>query len=207
MAAGEFYTRCASPSELWRTSFRRLADELTERRTGSCRATYVPPTARRKTRAACQRGVRKRPHAHPRPAHRSRKGSGIIRAVRPGRRKEMPTAMTNTDLTSATDMTKVISPAQHAMLDYGVAATFMAFGFSVLSRNRAAAGLAFANGLMVLGMSLMTKYPGGVFPVISFRGHRTSSRRRSPVLDRCCSVSQTRRRRSTSTDRRRAKRA
>jgi hypothetical protein len=81
--------------------------------------------------------------------------------------------MTNTDLTSATDMTKVISPAQHAMLDYGVAATFMAFGFSVLSRNRAAAGLAFANGLMVLGMSLMTKYPGGVFPVISFRGHRT----------------------------------
>ena len=81
--------------------------------------------------------------------------------------------MTQTDLTQVKEVTRIISPAHHAVLDYGVAATFMAFGFSVLSRNRAAAGLAFVNGAMVLGMSLMTKYPGGLFPVISFRGHRT----------------------------------
>ncbi len=59
------------------------------------------------------------------------------------------------------------------MLDYGVAATFLAFGFSVLSRHRPAAVLAFANGAMVLGMSLLTDYPGGVFRTLSFRAHRT----------------------------------
>ena len=67
----------------------------------------------------------------------------------------------------------VISPAQHAMLDYGVAATFFGFGLSMLSRHRPAAALAFANGAMVLGMSLMTDYPGGVFRRLSFRTHRT----------------------------------
>jgi len=80
----------------------------------------------------------------------------------------------NTDLTSTNgNAMKVISPAQHAVLDYGVAATFFAFGFSFLSRHKSAAALAFANGAMVLGMSLLTDYPGGVFRVISFKGHRT----------------------------------
>ena len=69
--------------------------------------------------------------------------------------------------------TKPISPAQHAMLDYSVAATFLAFGFSVLPHHRRAAALAFVNGAMVLGMSLMTNYPGGVFRTLSFRAHRT----------------------------------
>jgi hypothetical protein len=81
--------------------------------------------------------------------------------------------MTNTELTRVRDLDRVISPAQHAVLDYGVAAAFLAFGFSMLSRHRPAAALAFANGGMVLGMSLLTDYPGGVFRVLSFRGHRT----------------------------------
>jgi hypothetical protein len=68
---------------------------------------------------------------------------------------------------------KMISPAQHAVLDYGVAATFFALGFSVLSRHRAAATLAFVNGAMIVGMSMLTNYPGGVFRTLSFRGHRT----------------------------------
>ena len=68
---------------------------------------------------------------------------------------------------------KPISPSQHAVLDYGVAATFFAFGFSVMSRHRSAAALAFANGAMVLGMSLLTDYPGGVVRTLSFRAHRT----------------------------------
>jgi hypothetical protein len=69
--------------------------------------------------------------------------------------------------------TKIISPAQHAVLDYGVAGTFFAVGFSMLSRHRPAATLAFLNGAMVLGMSMLTDYPGGVFRKLSFRTHRT----------------------------------
>ena len=87
--------------------------------------------------------------------------------------------MTNADLTTNTDstetkaLTKLISPGQHAVLDYSVAAVFLGFGFSMLSRHRAAAALAFVNGAMILGMSMLTDYPGGVFRTLSFRGHRT----------------------------------
>ena len=42
-----------------------------------------------------------------------------------------------------------------------------------MSRSIAAAALALINGAMVLGMSLLTDYPGGVYRRISFRGHRT----------------------------------
>jgi hypothetical protein len=81
--------------------------------------------------------------------------------------------MTNTSIAAVKESARVISPRQHAMLDYGVAATFLAFGFAALSRHRPAAILAFANGAMVLGMSLLTDYPGGVFRTLSFRAHRT----------------------------------
>ena len=66
---------------------------------------------------------------------------------------------------------RVIGPTQHAMLDYGVAATFLALGARYLKTNRAASTLAFLNGAMVLGMSLFTDYPGGVWRKISFRTH------------------------------------
>ena len=82
--------------------------------------------------------------------------------------------MTNSELVPARNITRAISPAQHAVLDYGVAATFLTFGFSVLSRHRPAAALAVVNGAMILGMSLLTDYPGGVFRTLSFRGHRTA---------------------------------
>jgi hypothetical protein len=72
-----------------------------------------------------------------------------------------------------TDLAKPITPAQHAVLDYGVAATFFMLGFSVLSRHRPAAVLAFVNGAMIVGMSMLTDYPGGVFRTLSFRAHRT----------------------------------
>jgi hypothetical protein len=81
--------------------------------------------------------------------------------------------MTNTELAHPDTITKPISPAQHAVLDYGVAATFFALGFSVWSRHRPAAALAFMNGGMIVGMSLLTDYPGGLFRILSFRGHRT----------------------------------
>jgi hypothetical protein len=81
--------------------------------------------------------------------------------------------MMNTELAPTKQLARVISPSQHAVLDYGVAATFLAFGFAVMPRHRSAAALAFLNGAMVLGMSLLTDYPGGVFRTLSFRGHRT----------------------------------
>jgi len=66
---------------------------------------------------------------------------------------------------------KVIDPATHAVLDYLTAGTFFAMGFSMLGRHKRAAGLAFANGASVLGLSMMTDYPGGVFRRISFQTH------------------------------------
>jgi hypothetical protein len=81
--------------------------------------------------------------------------------------------MSDYELTESRALSKTISPAQHAVLDYGVAAAFLAFGVANASRHRAASALAFVNGAMVLGMSLMTDYPGGIMRAISFRGHRT----------------------------------
>lgn len=82
--------------------------------------------------------------------------------------------MRTEDLTTRTDrVPKVIDPATHAVLDYLTAGTFIAMGFGLLGRNRRAAGLAFANGFAVLGLSLMTDYPGGVFRTVSFKTHGT----------------------------------
>lgn len=72
-----------------------------------------------------------------------------------------------------TQMSAVISPAQHAVLDYGVASTFFALGVSLRERHPRASTLAFINGAMVLGMSLLTNYPGGVYRTLSFKTHRT----------------------------------
>jgi len=81
--------------------------------------------------------------------------------------------MTQLESMAPRGMSKMISPAQHAMLDYGVAGTFFTVGFSLLNRHRPAAALALINGAMVLGMSMLTNYPGGVWPKLSFKGHRT----------------------------------
>ena len=76
-------------------------------------------------------------------------------------------------LTDQIALSKTISPAQHAVLDYGVAATFFTMGMRYRRRNTAASALAFINGAMVLGMSLFTAYPGGVWRKISFKTHGT----------------------------------
>jgi hypothetical protein len=75
-------------------------------------------------------------------------------------------------LTEMTDgAPKIISPGVHAVLDYAVAGTFLAMGAYYQRRHRKAATLAFLNGAMVLGLSLITDYPGGVWRAISFKGH------------------------------------
>jgi hypothetical protein len=67
----------------------------------------------------------------------------------------------------------MISPAQHAILDYAVAATFFGLAATLARSHRKASMLAAINGAMVLGMSLLTDYPGGLFRKISFKGHRS----------------------------------
>jgi hypothetical protein len=79
--------------------------------------------------------------------------------------------MTTDLLPMAGRVPKVISPGAHAVLDYTVAATFLTMGFRMLSRHRRAAVLAFINGGMVLGVSLFTDYPGGMWRRISFPMH------------------------------------
>ena len=77
------------------------------------------------------------------------------------------------DTLHETHMSRPISPKHHAMLDYAVTATFLGMGIAMLQRNRQAAALAFLNGGMVAAMSMLTDYPGGVWPRISFKDHRT----------------------------------
>lgn len=82
--------------------------------------------------------------------------------------------MRTDELTNMTNaVPKVINPTTHAVLDYLTAGTFIAMGFGLMNRNRRAAGLAFVNGIAVLGLSIMTDYPGGVFKTLSFRTHGT----------------------------------
>src|SRR5690349_402841 len=66
---------------------------------------------------------------------------------------------------------RVIRPAQHALPDYAVAGTSLSMAARYRDRNRAAAPLALVNGAMVLGVSLFTDYPGGVWRRLSFRTH------------------------------------
>jgi hypothetical protein len=82
----------------------------------------------------------------------------------------MNTAM-DTAMDTIEGMPKPITPGVHAMLDYGVAATFLTVGAKLKSSHPRASKLAFLNGAMVLGLSMLTDYPGGVWRVISFKGH------------------------------------
>jgi hypothetical protein len=66
-----------------------------------------------------------------------------------------------------------ITPGAHAVLDYAVASTYFGLWAKMRHTNRAAAGLACANGMMVLGLAMMTDYPGGVLRMVSFKTHRT----------------------------------
>jgi hypothetical protein len=85
-------------------------------------------------------------------------------------------AMADQDLqTTMTELahTKPISPGMHAVLDYSVAGTYLSVGAWLMNRHRRAATLALINGFMVLGMSMLTNYPGGLWPRLSFKTHRT----------------------------------
>lgn len=66
---------------------------------------------------------------------------------------------------------KPINPTIHAVLDYGTAAYFFGVAAGLWRRNLAGGIGALVNGAAVLGLSLMTDYPGGVWKRISFPTH------------------------------------
>ena len=75
------------------------------------------------------------------------------------------------DRISVPGVGKSIRPGQHAMLDYGVAFTFFSLAAKYWRSHRPAATLAIINGAMVLGVSVFTDYPGGLWRKISFPMH------------------------------------
>ncbi len=66
---------------------------------------------------------------------------------------------------------KPITPGIHAVLDYATVAYFFGVAAGLWNRRRAGAFGALVNGAAVLGLSLMTDYPGGVWRTIPFPVH------------------------------------
>ena len=69
------------------------------------------------------------------------------------------------------DVPKMIDPATPAVIDYATVATLAGMGMYLQRRHPRAAALAWMNAGAVLGLSLMTDYPGGLFRKISFPMH------------------------------------
>ena len=75
-------------------------------------------------------------------------------------------------VTALTDrMPKVISPRTHAIIDYATAGSFLVAGALLWKRNKRAALGAMLCGAMEAGTAMMTDYPGGVTPALSFETH------------------------------------
>jgi hypothetical protein len=66
---------------------------------------------------------------------------------------------------------KVIKPKAHAVLDYAVAGAMFTLGAFFWKRNKRAAIGAMLCGGATVATSLLTDYPGGVKPFISFETH------------------------------------
>lgn len=66
---------------------------------------------------------------------------------------------------------RVIDQKTHAVLDYATTAYFAGLAAYFWGKNRRAAVVAIINAAEVLGLSLFTDYPGGVFKKIPFETH------------------------------------
>jgi hypothetical protein len=66
---------------------------------------------------------------------------------------------------------KVINPTAHAIIDYAMAASFLAMGVFFWNRNKRAAISSLVCGGAEVVTALMTDYPGGVAREISFETH------------------------------------
>ena len=68
-------------------------------------------------------------------------------------------------------MPKVIDPTTHTVLDYAIAGSFLLMGVRFWRRSkRAAIGSLVCGGAAVANI-LLTDYPGGTRPILSYRAH------------------------------------
>jgi hypothetical protein len=79
--------------------------------------------------------------------------------------------MENTLQTLTRPVPKVIDPAMHAVADYGAAAGLACLGMYLRDRNSTLSNFAFLNAGLIVMTSLLTRYPGGVVPAMSFKMH------------------------------------
>ncbi len=70
-----------------------------------------------------------------------------------------------------TQLPKVIGPTTHGVIDYAQSAIFFTVGLLCSRSNKRAAAAAFATSGFILAQSLLTDYPLGAKPVISFETH------------------------------------
>ena len=68
-------------------------------------------------------------------------------------------------------MPKVISPKAHAIIDYATIGAFGLFASLAWKKNKRAAISAITCGIAELTTTLLTDFPGGVAPLISFPTH------------------------------------
>ncbi len=66
---------------------------------------------------------------------------------------------------------KVIGPKTHAIIDYGMAASFFIVGGLLWKKSKRAAIASFICGGNEVTTAMLTDYPGGVAKVISFPTH------------------------------------
>ncbi len=65
-------------------------------------------------------------------------------------------------------MPKLISPRAHAVVDYAIAGSLLLMGALMWKRKRRVAIAAIACGAAEMATALITDYPGGLSPLISF---------------------------------------
>lgn len=70
-------------------------------------------------------------------------------------------------------MPKMISPTAHAVIDYSIAGSMFVAAALLWRKNRKAAIASIACGAAEVATAMITDYPGGVKPLISFRTQRS----------------------------------
>lgn len=81
-------------------------------------------------------------------------------------------ALLNSGVRALTNrLPKVLSPKQHAIIDYATAGSFLVGAALFWNRNKRAALGSLACGLAEASVAMLTDYPGGVFKVMDFPTH------------------------------------
>lgn len=81
-------------------------------------------------------------------------------------------ALLQTGINALTNrMPKVISPKTHAIIDYATAGSFLLGGALLWKRSKRAAVGSLLCGIMEAQTAMITDFPGGITPLISFETH------------------------------------